>query len=923
MLVENKEAPIIRKIDYSLYELLKKYKVCIPVIQRDYIQGLDEESIKSKRQRMIDDIIDGLQSKKGLSLNIVYGLHEDESSTFYPVDGQQRLTLLYLLHWYLAIRSLGSEFEQFCELKSFSYETRTYANEFFGFMRLKENKERWLQIFEGNDRRKVTFLEQIKMKAWFKSQWLTDTTVISSISVLDDLVTKIEVSKADEYYNQLKNDSVIYFDFLSESDRDAENAAATNYIRLNARGKQLDDFDNVKAILSMLENLLGKENKASEKFVYQYDQKYIDIFYKECSEEKNLEQKTKEINDMTLRLLINTYTLLRCMKPEKEDENSPLITCSDESARYHAYYSIIYAESKKDEISEFWVEYFEFINILLSTVVYDDGIKERMKPFWKQIYMAKPNDSGNLVSSLRYVYHYYKSQRQYSNINHLEQLDYVLLNLKYDGWKQVGFQTIELLAQYSTEYPDIFQYFAQETPNEVITMLKIHKDNCEINNLNDIKVRFKEQCIKANIISRLKENYLLFESLEKKSEKRQIQYLLSISDMWENDITEEKICDLLKYMEVAERFLCSRTHTERLLWRKLFAVASYWDAYNNHLLTADIIDQKISAKYESGKRNIHYWNDEYYFIYDDIERKNKEGDKLREEKHKLIKRAYEIWMNNGLSDEQRRKVWLKNQFADSTYETCWLKYAVDRDYEKLLDHTVLYDEVRRTVHIDIKHHYNNGFLWKCNFFSVIYSYDFLETHKDSGSCWSNEYYSYIWDYYGKPLYSHSSKTEGIHFDPNLKIINQFGLRLLWHGYKEQYLSYKITDGMEKRRSFFGYKYYIDFPDDPNSNISVIEGKVVITEFTQWNSYKQYEYDLKHSKEKCSIEIEEDIFKRKVGEFKSVEDAKSEEWHGRTYSYNNEIINKYWYKNSTGTRIEKNNVFTLENTQSIKCTHLLK
>lgn len=294
---------------------------------------------------MIQDVKESLQSRKKLSLNIVYGLHEDEdegaNTIFYPIDGQQRLTFLYLLHWYLALNSAEGEFERFCELKSFYYETRNYANEFFSFLRIKENKEMWLNIFKSRDRHKRTLLEQIKLKAWFKSQWLTDTTVISIINVFSDFIdnpeTKIDTSKAEEYYDQLKTSTVICFDFLSEFARDAENTASTNYIRLNARGKQLDEFENVKAILSLLENKFGEEIKENQKFVYQYDQKYIDIFYKECSEEKKLEEKTKQINDKTLKLLMNTYILLRSIRGEAKDEH---IT-------FDVYYSIIYSESQK------------------------------------------------------------------------------------------------------------------------------------------------------------------------------------------------------------------------------------------------------------------------------------------------------------------------------------------------------------------------------------------------------------------------------------------------------------------------------------------------------------------------------------------------------------------------------------------------
>ncbi|MCM3132879.1 DUF262 domain-containing protein [Paenibacillus polysaccharolyticus] len=920
--VDNGVLPISKK-ECSFYRLLGEYNICIPAIQRDYVQGLDEVSIKYKRLRMIQDVKESLQSRKKLSLNIVYGLHEDEGDNiiFYPIDGQQRLTFLYLLHWYLALNSAEGEFAHFCDLKSFSYETRNYANEFFSFLRIKENKDMWLNMFESCGRNKLTLLEQIKLKAWFKSQWLTDTTVVSVINVFSDFIdnseTKIDILRAQEFYDQLKTGSLICFDFLSEVAKDAENTASTNYIRLNARGKQLDEFENVKAILSLLENKLREEIKENQKFVYQYDQKYIDIFYKECSEEKKLEEKTKEINDKTLKLLKNTYILLRSIRGEAQDE---YIT-------FDAYYSIIYSESQKDDISEFWREYFEFLNILLTTIKGDELIQKRITLFWEYIYEPKTNDSDNLVSNLRYIYYYYKSQQEYVNINALEQLDYVLLNLNYGEWKQSGFQTIELLTEYSALYPNIFEFFAQETLDKLIVRLNIHKDNREISDVVDIKVRFKEQCIKASIIRRLNEDYRLFASLEVQSGKRQIQYLLSISDMWANEITKEKIDVLLKYMEVAERFFCSKIDpAKQLLWKKLFAVASYWDINNNYILTSNMINQQISDKKETGKRNVHYWKDDYYFIYDDIEHKDMNGYQLRKEKYKIIKIAYDHWIAYDLSDELQRKVWLKNQFSDSAYEACWLKYAIDRDMEELFDNTVSYDEAKETVHIDIKHIYNRRFhngawvSWKCNYFATVYLLDQI----NNGSFNENNVYdSYVWDYYGKSLYQRSNIVDGVIFDSYPKIINQFGLRLLWEGREEKYLSYEQGGSIWNLRSFFGYMYYISFPYDSNSTISVADGKVVITEFLRGNSYKQYEYDLNTSAEKQTIKQKEFDFNRKVKDYKNIEDIRQDHWYKRSYSYNSEDIYKYWYKDKASFQIEKEDFVSLDVLQAMECIHLLK
>lgn len=48
MLIEYKDVLPIPKQEYSLYKLLEEYNICIPAIQRDYVQGLDEVSIKAK-----------------------------------------------------------------------------------------------------------------------------------------------------------------------------------------------------------------------------------------------------------------------------------------------------------------------------------------------------------------------------------------------------------------------------------------------------------------------------------------------------------------------------------------------------------------------------------------------------------------------------------------------------------------------------------------------------------------------------------------------------------------------------------------------------------------------------------------------------------------------------------------------------------
>jgi uncharacterized protein with ParB-like and HNH nuclease domain len=77
----------------SFWNLLSLHKVEIPIIQRDYAQG--RESKQTVRERFLNALHKALNGK-AIELDFIYGdLHAD---AFQPLDGQQRLTTLFLLH---------------------------------------------------------------------------------------------------------------------------------------------------------------------------------------------------------------------------------------------------------------------------------------------------------------------------------------------------------------------------------------------------------------------------------------------------------------------------------------------------------------------------------------------------------------------------------------------------------------------------------------------------------------------------------------------------------------------------------------------------------------------------------------------------------------------------------------------------------
>lgn len=93
---------------YNYRQLLDRHShIRIPMIQRDYAQG--RPSAAQVREEFLAAIKEKLRLPAGdpslpMNLDFIYGsvVRSDDQSLFVPLDGQQRLTTLFLLHWYLA-----------------------------------------------------------------------------------------------------------------------------------------------------------------------------------------------------------------------------------------------------------------------------------------------------------------------------------------------------------------------------------------------------------------------------------------------------------------------------------------------------------------------------------------------------------------------------------------------------------------------------------------------------------------------------------------------------------------------------------------------------------------------------------------------------------------------------------------------------
>ena len=116
--------------EYTFSKLLEQYdKILVPMIQRDYAQGRTDKKATDVRNNLLNDIFCG----KDVHFDLVFGSKEKsiidgkEMNCFIPVDGQQRLTTLFLLHLYR--QKAGKTNTEF-DLSKFSYDTRRAASDF-------------------------------------------------------------------------------------------------------------------------------------------------------------------------------------------------------------------------------------------------------------------------------------------------------------------------------------------------------------------------------------------------------------------------------------------------------------------------------------------------------------------------------------------------------------------------------------------------------------------------------------------------------------------------------------------------------------------------------------------------------------------------------------------------------------------------
>ena len=350
--------------------------VVIPKIQRDYAEGRETDSVKKKRESLLGDILAVVYGhKEALSLDFVYGILNN--NTFQPLDGQQRLTTLFLLHWLFGRNNIISDGNGH---SLFVYETRKTSEEFCHWLVKKASRdiiEGWVEQVkhaEKNNKNNKEKWETIKNHKGvvdkianrlafplihvpclfdhfaeledFRWEWHIDPNIHSMIIVLQT-ACRIIFSLGETLETGIgKNDNLdkISFEILSTLKCDGD----VLFEKMNARGKALSSFDLLKS--SLEEELERQRLEIADDWRRHIDNNWIDYCWQNCSipsspaldDVKKVEEKLERllIRFMGKSLFVSDIKYIRTsnnVAPGEVLESSIYKDCDNVADNYFKY----------------------------------------------------------------------------------------------------------------------------------------------------------------------------------------------------------------------------------------------------------------------------------------------------------------------------------------------------------------------------------------------------------------------------------------------------------------------------------------------------------------------------------------------------------------------------------------------------------
>lgn len=391
--------------------LLKKESVImIPKVQRDYAYGRQETKVKEVLDGMLTTMLNAVANDSVEIFDFVYGgsfvKKNDNGAGLIPLDGQQRLTTLFLLHWYASIVQPivdDQEDNQLIHVDSllkFRYETRQSATDFLEAL-VGDIRNDIKPLYSSQKKIKDMILDNPK----YLPNYDSDPTIISMLNVLEQIEIKCREYNIDNLWSKLTTRDNIQFYSLS---LDKFGLTDDLYIKMNSRGKKLTEFEIFKSDLEKAIKRISPDLK--DEISIKIDNAWMDIMWTYAQSSNDDSNIVKKADEGFMQMFKNIFRLELFrrkieVKTNRQASLNEIITDEDSIKQIISIFDTMSDIQKTIGIADYWNKFFYFSDSVL-------GESDHIRLFWLQKQSQKPvfylaMDRDLSVPELSYFYALY------------------------------------------------------------------------------------------------------------------------------------------------------------------------------------------------------------------------------------------------------------------------------------------------------------------------------------------------------------------------------------------------------------------------------------------------------------------------------------------------------------------------------------
>lgn len=355
----------------------KEAVILIPKVQRDYAYGRDEEKVRDVLNGMLDSMLAAVRNNTSEIFDFVYGgsyvTKNDITSGLVPLDGQQRLTTLFLLHFVASVVQKDVTAEDVAWLRKFRYETRQSATYFCSELIGEIRKDIILRRKNEKEPEK-SIRSIIEDNPKYLATYGTDPTISSMLNVIDVIEEKLKKEPIPDLWDALeKQDNILFYSLSLEKFGLNDDL----YIKMNSRGKKLTEFEIFKSDFEKAVKSVSPRRK--DEISARIDNHWMDVIWG-YARKSNAEDIIGKADMAYMQLFRNIMRLELFRRGIESKQNRQatireIVTDSDAVEKLVDYFDTIRLIDTEEGVEQNWNSYFYFSDDIL-------GRPDCIRLFW-------------------------------------------------------------------------------------------------------------------------------------------------------------------------------------------------------------------------------------------------------------------------------------------------------------------------------------------------------------------------------------------------------------------------------------------------------------------------------------------------------------------------------------------------------------